>query len=85
MSHSLERAQLKCLFSCIAEFLTWIAYGQMANKSRRGVLVGRRSLLVVNFTVKELREPMKLEGEDSLMQGVEGQLGKLTRPKIRLA
>ena len=67
---------------------TWL---QMRANSRvkKVVVIGRRGPLNVSFTIKELREMIKLKSVQTLINpsefdGVQEQLGKLERPRKRL-
>lgn len=67
---------------------TWL---QMRSESRvrRVVIIGRRGPLNVSFTIKELREMIKLKGVNTIMSeadfdGVREQLATLERPRKRL-
>ena len=67
---------------------TWL---EMRSKSRvkRVVVIGRRGPLNVSFTIKELREMIKLNSVQSVInpsdfEGVQEQLGSLERPRKRL-
>jgi len=62
---------------------------RVKSRVKRVVLVGRRGPLEVSFTIKELRELVKLEGARPVFsredyEGVREQLDKLARPKKRL-
>ena len=67
---------------------TWL---EMRAKSRvrRVVVIGRRGALNVSFTIKELREMIKLDSVQSVInpsdfEGVQEQLASLERPRKRL-
>ena len=67
---------------------TWL---QMRSQSRvkRVVVIGRRGPLNVSFTIKELREMIKMPAVSSVFnnsdfEGVEDKLGTLERPRKRL-
>ena len=67
---------------------TWL---QMRANSRvkKVVVIGRRGPLNVSFTIKELREMIKLKSVQTLINpsefdGVQEQIGKLERPRKRL-
>lgn len=67
---------------------TWL---QMRSESRvkRVVIIGRRGPLNVSFTIKELREMIKLKHVNTIMNeadfnGVQEQLATLERPRKRL-
>jgi len=62
---------------------------RIKSRVKRVVLVGRRGPLEVSFTIKELRELVKLEGARPVFckedyDGVKELLGTLARPKKRL-
>ena len=60
-----------------------------ASRVKRVVIIGRRGPLNVSFTIKELREMIKLPGVSTNLRqedfaGVRAELGKLERPRKRL-
>merc|ERR1719331_2547856 len=60
-----------------------------ASRVKRVVVIGRRGPLNVSFTIKELREMIKLPAVQSVIkpsdfEGVEEQLKSLERPRKRL-
>ena len=60
-----------------------------ASRVKRVVVIGRRGPLNVSFTIKELREMIKLPGVATNLRaedfaGVQSELGKLERPRKRL-
>ena len=60
-----------------------------ASRVKRVVIIGRRGPLNVSFTIKELREMIKLPGVSTNLrpedfEGIQAELSKLERPRKRL-